>query len=187
AALARDAAAELERIETVLDYHLFIVEDSRDAEARDESAQTGLRHAIRLVRALSERSARDVRRLFAWFVGESSARMDDALAPLRAHRPDEILQQLEAREARSRPSWLKSTRVRARESASALYTRAAPLVRELAQDMRRTIAGEGPRVGYWDLLIGGDDRTGHLPAIYRRLFGEVPLGLSDLYQHRPRL
>jgi hypothetical protein len=187
AALARDAAAELERIETVLDYHLFIVEDSREAEARDESAHTGLGHAIRLVRALSERSARDIRRLFGWFVVESSARMDDALAPLRAHRPDEVMQQLEARAARARPSWLRAQRDRARVGASALYTRAAPLVRELAQDVRRTIAGEGPRVGYWDLLIAGDDRAGRLPAIYRRLFGEVPLGLSDLYQPRPRL
>src|SRR5690606_34332489 len=66
-ALTRDAAAELERIETVLDYHLFIVEDSREADARDESAYTGLRHAIRLVRALSERCSRDARRLFTWF------------------------------------------------------------------------------------------------------------------------
>ncbi|MCY1010574.1 hypothetical protein OV079_34420 [Nannocystis pusilla] len=187
AALARDAAAELERIETVLDYHLFIVEDSREVEARDESAHTGLGHAIRLVRTLSERSARDVRRLFAWFVGESSARMDDALAPLRTHRPDELMQQLEARAARSRPSWLRAQRDRARFGASALYTRAAPLVRELAQDVRRTFTGEGPRVGYWDLLIAGDDRASSLPAIYRRLFGEVPLGLSDLYQRRPRL
>ncbi|MFY0536537.1 hypothetical protein [Nannocystis pusilla] len=187
AALARDAAAELERIETVLDYHLFIVEDSREVEARDESAHTGLGHAIRLVRTLSERSARDVRRLFAWFVGESSARMDDALAPLRTHRPDELMQQLEARAARSRPSWFRAQRDRARFGASALYTRAAPLVRELAQDVRRTFTGEGPRVGYWDLLIAGDDRASSLPAIYRRLFGEVPLGLSDLYQPRPRL
>ena len=187
AALARDAAAELERIETVLDYHLFIVEDSREVEARDESAHTGLGHAIRLVRTLSERSARDVRRLFAWFVGESSGRMDDALAPLRTHRPDELMQQLEARAARSRPSWLRAQRDRARFGASAIYTRAAPLVRELAQDVRRTFTGEGPRVGYWDLLIAGDDRASSLPAIYRRLFGEVPLGLSDLYQPRPRL
>ncbi|MDC0669870.1 AAA family ATPase [Nannocystis radixulma] len=187
AALAREAAAELERIETVLDYHLFIVEDSREAEARDESAFTGLGHAIRLVRALSERSARDVRRLFGWFVSESSSRMDDALAPLRAHRPDEVMQQLAAREARARPSWIRAQRDRARDGASAIYTRAAPLVRELAQDVRRTITGEGPRIGYWDLLIAGDDRAGRLPAIYRRLFGEVPLGLSDLYQPRPRL
>ncbi|PCC71483.1 hypothetical protein SAMN02745121_01024 [Nannocystis exedens] len=187
AALARDAAAELERIETVLDYHLFIVEDSREVEARDESAHTGLGHAIRLVRTLSERSARDVRRLFAWFVAESSARMDDALAPLRTHRPDELMQQLEARAARARPSWLRAQRDRARHGASALYTRAAPLVRELAQDMRRTLTGEGPRIGYWDLLIAGEDRASSLPAIYRRLFGEVPLGLSDLYQPRPRL
>ncbi|MCY0988814.1 hypothetical protein OV203_16885 [Nannocystis sp. ILAH1] len=187
AALARAAAAELERIETVLDYHLFIVEDSREVEARDESAHTGLGHAIRLVRTLSERSARDVRRLFVWFVGESSARMDDALAPLRTHRPDELMQQLEARVARSRPSWFRAQRDRARFGASALYTRAAPLVRELAQDVRRTFTGEGPRVGYWDLLIAGNDRADSLPAIYRRLFGEVPLGLSDLYQPRPRL
>lgn len=187
AALAREAAAELERIETVLDYHLFIVEDSREAETRDESAQTGLGHAIRLVRALSERTARDTRRLFGWFVNESSARMDDALAPLRSHRPDEVMQQLEARAARSRPSWLRAQRDRARVGASALYTRAAPLVRELAQDVRRTITGEGPRIGYWDLLIAGEDRASRLPAIYRRLFGEVPLGLSDLYQPRPRL
>ncbi|MDC0718163.1 ATP-binding protein [Nannocystis bainbridge] len=187
AALARDAAAELERIETVLDYHLFIVEDSREVDARDESAHTGLGHAIRLVRALSERTARGVRRLFEWFVAESSARMDDALAPLRTHRPDELLQQLEARAARSRASWLRAQRDRARLGALALYGRAAPVVRELAQDVRRTFTGEGPRVGYWDLLIAGENRAGSLPAIYRRLFGEVPLGLSDLYQHRLRL
>lgn len=186
-ALTRDAASELERIETVLDYHLFIVEDSREADARDESAHTGLRHAIRLVRALSERCSRDARRLLLWFIGESSARMDDALAPLRAHRPDEVLQQLEAREADARPSWLLAQRDRVRTGATSLYTRASPLVRELARDVRSAIAGEPARVGYWDLLIAGDDRTGRLPPIYRRLFGEVPLGMSDLYQPRPRL
>lgn len=187
ATLAREAAGELERIETVLDYHLFIVEDSREAETRDESAHTGLGHAIRLVRALSERVGRATDRLNAWFIGESSARMDDALAPLRAHRPDEILQELEAREARVRPSWLGSQRTRLRDGVTTLYGRAAPLVRELVRDLRSTISGDAPRVGYWDLLIAGDDRTGRLPPLYRRLFGEVPLGLSDLYQPRPQL
>ncbi|HEY8379828.1 MAG TPA: hypothetical protein VIK91_25230, partial [Nannocystis sp.] len=150
AALARDAATELERIETVLDYHLFIVEDSREAETRDESAHTGLGHAIRLVRALSTRSSREARRLFAWFVSESSARMDDALAPFRAHRPDEVLAELEARAERARPTWLQDLRARTRTRVSALYTRAAPVVRELVRDIRTAFTGEGPRVGYWD-------------------------------------
>lgn len=187
AALAREAATELERIETVLDYHLFIVEDSREADARDESARTGLGHGIRLVRALSARTDNQTRRLFEWFVGESSARMDDALAPLRAHRPDEILQELEQRADRQRPSWLRTQRERARESAAELYGRAAPFVRELVRDLRSTFGGDAPRVGYWDLLIAGDQHDGRLPPIYRRLFGEVPLGLSDLYQSRPQL
>lgn len=186
AALAREAATELERIETVLDYHLFIVEDSRELDARDESARTGLGHGIRLVRQLSERTDHGSRRLFTWFVGESSERMDDALAPLRAHRPDEILQELELRAERRRPSWLRQQRERARDSAADLYGRAAPFVRELARDLRSAFAGDAPRVGYWDLLIAGD-HDGRLPPIYRRLFGEVPLGLSDLYQSRPRL
>ena len=194
ATLAREAASELERIETVLDYHLFIVEDSREADTRDESAHTGLGHAIRLVRELSERVGRGNDRLYAWFVDESSGRMDDALAPLRAHRPDEVLQELEVRAARLRKSWLAGQRASLRDGWTALYGRAAPLVRELVRDVRSTIAGDAPRVGYWDLLIANDDRTGRptnlppsLPPIYRRLFGEVPLGMSDLYQPRPQL
>lgn len=186
-ALAREAASELERIETVLDYHLFIVEDSRETDTRDESAHTGLSHAIRLVRALSERLTRGADRLFAWFVGESSASMDDALAPLRVHRPDEILTTLEARAASLQPSWLATQREQLRSGWTALYGQTAPLVRELVRDVRSALAGDAPRVGYWDLLIAGDDRVDRLPPIYRRLFGEAPLGLSDLYQPRPAL
>lgn len=187
AASAREAAAELERIETVLDYHLFIVEDSRESDARDESARTGLAHAVRLVQAVSQRLDRAALRHYSWFVQESSARMDDALAPLRAHRPEEALQILTVREARLRPSWWRVQRTRAREGVRDLYGRAAPLVRELVADVRGTLSGDAPRVGYWDLLLAGDDRSGRLPPIYRRLFGEVPLGLSDLYQPRPKL
>ncbi len=187
AVVAQEAVGELDRIETVLDYHLFIVEDSREVDARDDSARAGLAHAIRLVRALSERTSRASARLFSGFVAESSARMDDALAPLRAFRPDDVLAELEAREARARPGWLRSARTRLADNTAGLYRRAAPLLRELARDVRAALADEGPKSGYWDLLIGGAAGASNLPSIYQRLFGEVPLGLSDLYQPRPHL
>lgn len=187
AVLAQEAIGELERIETVLDYHLFIVEDSREVDARDDSARAGLAHAIRLVRALSERTSRAAARLFAGFVAESSARMDDALAPLRAFRPDEVLAELEAREARARPGWLRAARSRLADNTAGLYRRAAPLLRELVHDLRAALTDEAPKSGYWDLLIAGAAGASDLPPIYQRLFGEVPLGLSDLYQTRPHL
>ncbi len=152
------------------------------------SRPTGLGHAIRLVRTLSERSARDVRRLFG---GSSARARAHGRRPRPAARPPArrgSCSSSSARAARSRPSWIRAQRDPRPRRRLGLYTRAAPLVRELAQDVRRTFTGEGPRIGYWDLLIAGDDRADSLPpAIYRRLFGEVPLGLSDLYQPRPRL
>ena len=183
------ATTELERIETVLDYHLFIVEDGRVAEDRDESARTGLGHGVRLVQQLAERLDHEVGRTYRWFIAASSVHMDDALAPLRAHRPEEITQTLTALAQRRNPPWWKNTGLgRLRRSATDVYGKAAPLVREVVRDVRGLLRGDQPRLGYWDLAIASDllpdDR---LPALYRRLFGEIPLGLADLYQPRPAL
>ncbi|MBK7830133.1 hypothetical protein [Nannocystis sp.] len=183
------ATSELERIETVLDYHLFIVEDGRVAEHRDESARTGLGHGVRLVQQLAERLDRDVARIYRWFIATSADHMDDALAPLRAHRPEEISQALAARAQRAQPSWWSGTSLGAlARNTRELYGKATPLVRELVQDLRGVLRDDQPRLGYWDLAIASDaipdDR---LPALYRRLFGEIPLGLADLYQPRRKL
>lgn len=187
AAAVDDATAELERIETVLDYHLFIVEDARAAEERDESARTGLGHGVRLVQQLADKLTRAVDRIHRWFITASSAAMDDALAPLRAHRPEEVVQGLAVREASKTPSWWR-TRVHAlRSGLGHAYQTAAPIARELASDLRGLLRGDQPRVGYWDLAIASDASEERLPPIYRRLFGEIPLGMSDLYRPRPAL
>jgi hypothetical protein len=188
AAAVNGATTELERIETVLDYHLFIVEDGRIAEDRDESARTGLGHGVRLVQQLAGRLDGEVARAYRWFIAESSMHMDDALAPLRAHRPEEITQTLTALAQRRTPPWWKNTGLgRLRRGATDVYGKAAPLVREVVRDVRGLLRGDQPRLGYWDLAIASDlapdDR---LPPLYYRLFGEIPLGLADLYQPDPR-
>jgi hypothetical protein len=189
AAAIAAATSELERIETVLDYHLFIVEDGRVAEQRDESARTGLGHGVRLVQQLAERLDRDVARIYHWFITTSADHMDDALAPLRAHRPDEISHALATRAQRARPSWWSGTSLGAlTRGARGLYTKATPLVLELVRDLRGALRDDRPRLGYWDLAIASDTIPDErLPPLYRRLFGEIPLGLADLYQPRPNL
>lgn len=182
------ATAELERIETVLDYHLFIVEDGRIAEQRDESARTGLGHGVRLVQQLAEQLGGDIDRAYRWFIATSSAHMDDALAPLRAHRPEEIVQSLAQREQRRTPSRWSRRFGGLRTGMGDAYARAAPVVRELVRDLRGLIQGDQPRLGYWDLAITSDTPSDdRLPVLYRRLFSEIPLGLADLYQPRPAL
>ncbi|MBA3547282.1 MAG: hypothetical protein H0T76_12420 [Nannocystis sp.] len=182
------ATAELERIETVLDYHLFIVEDGRVAEQRDESARTGLGHGVRLVQQLAEQLGRDVDRTYRWFITTSSAHMDDALAPLRAFRPEEIGQALAQREQRKTPSWWSSRFGGLRSGLGNAYATVAPLARELVHDLRGLLRGDQPRLGYWDLAIASDNSADErLPVLYRRLFGEIPLGIADLYQPRPAL
>ena len=55
-----------------------------------------------------------------------------------------------------------------------------PLVRELVQDLRGVLRDDQPRLGYWDLAIASDTISDErLPPLYRRLFGEIPLGLAD--------
>jgi len=182
------ATTELERIETVLDYHLFIVEDGRIAEQRDESARTGLGHGVRLVQQLAERLGGDVDRAYRWFITTSSAHMDDALAPLRAHRPEEIDQALAQREQRKVPSWWARRIGGLRSGIGDAYAHAAPVVREVLRDLRGVLQGDQPRLGYWDLAIASDTPSDErLPILYRRLFSEIPLGLADLYQPRPAL
>jgi hypothetical protein len=188
AAVVHDATAELERIETVLDYHLFLVEDSRVHEQHEESARTGLAHGVRLVQQLAERLARAAARVHREFVESSSAAMDDALAPLRVHRPEDITQGLAALEARRTPPWWRTRAAALRGGLTSAYGKAAPVVREVAADLRGLLQGEGPRVGHWDLAIASDPAADdRLPPIYRRLFGEIPLGMSDLYRPRPAL
>ena len=182
------ATAELERIETILDYHLFIVEDGRVAEQREESARTGLGHGVRLVQQLAERLGHDVDHTYRWFITTSSAHMDDALAPLRAHRPEEIDQALAEREHRRTPPWWSHRFGGLRSGISDAYGKAAPVVRELVHDLRGLLRGDQPRLGYWDLALTSETPTeDRLPVLYRRLFGEIPLGLADLYQPRPAL
>lgn len=189
AAAVDGATSELERIETVLDYHLFIVEDGRVAEQRDESARTGLGHGVRLVQQLAERLDRDVARIYRWFIATSGDHMDDALAPLRAHRPEEITQALALQAHRAAPSWWSGTSLGAiARGARDLYGKTTPLVRELVNDLRGVLRDDQPRLGYWDLAIASDTISDErLPPLYRRLFGEIPLGLADLYQPRSTL
>ena len=165
--LVDDATAELERIETVLDYHLFIVEDARAAEERDESARTGLGHGVRLVQQLADKLARAIDRIHRWFIGASSAAMDDALAPLRAHRPEEVVQGLAVREASKTPSWWQS-RARALRSGlgQAYQTAAVQAVHDLYQ---RQLATPDQ--------VGADVRDRN--RTYRQLSGWA--GLDELY------
>ncbi len=186
---ALDAAtSELERIETVLDYHLFIVEDGREADQRDESARTGLRHGVRLVQQLAEKLRRDVSSHYWWFVTTSSMHMDDALAPLRAHRPEEIHQALASMAQAGQPAWWGARLLDVRHGVGQIYGKVAPVVGELVRDVRDLLRGDPPRLGYWDLAIASDGVSDdRLPALYRRLFAEIPLGIADLYQPRPHL
>ena len=87
--------AELARIETVLDYHLFIVDESHDVAGRDESARVGLDHAIRLVQA----QAAALRR----FIAAGSTLMDKLGAEVEARlveatRPEEVIMRIAADE-----------------------------------------------------------------------------------------
>ncbi len=115
--------------------------------------------------------------------------MDDALAPLRAYRPDEISHALTVLAHRQHPPWWSTTGLgRLGRGARDLYGKATPLVRELIRDARGILRGDRPRLGYWDLALASDAAPDdRLPALYRGLFGEIPLGLADLYQPRPAL
>jgi hypothetical protein len=177
--------AELARIETVLDYHLFIVDEGRDVATRDESARVGLDHAIRLVQAQEAALDGQRERALRRFLADSSSQMDDALAPLRARRPDEILRALATHDSKARPGPLRAWTTRALTGLRAVEARVAPLARELLVELR----GRGPRDGHWDLIIHGRRLRDAepLPDLYRRLFGDIPLGASDLYQPRPEL
>lgn len=187
AAAVDDATAELERIETVIDYHLFLVEDTRDTDTRRESAQTGLGHGVRLVQHLAERLSRTADRIHRDFLAATSDAMDDALAPLRVHRPEDVIQGLAVRDAARTPPWWQVRGRALRDGVRGAYAAAVPIARELVQDFRGIVRGDQPRVGYWDLAIASDGNDERLPAIYRRLFAEIPLGMSDLYRPRPAL
>lgn len=188
AAAVHDATAELERIETVLDYHLFIVEDARAAQERHDSARTGLGHGVRLVQQLADKLFLATDRIRRWFTAATAAAMDDALAPLRAHRPEEVVHGLAVLEASKTPPWWRTRGRAVRSGLTSAYKTAAPIVRELARDLRGVLGNDLPRTGYWDLAIASDPTTeDRLPAVYRGLFGEIPLGMSDLYRPRPAL
>jgi hypothetical protein len=114
--------------------------------------------------------------------------MDDALAPLRAHRPDEISHALAARASAQPLVVVRHQPRRLSRGARDLYGKATPLVRELVRDLRGVLRDDQPRLGYWDLAIASDAISDdRLPPLYRRLFGEIPLGLADLYQPRSGL
>ncbi|HWB80667.1 MAG TPA: AAA family ATPase, partial [Nannocystaceae bacterium] len=195
AAAAEDtqqALVELERLQKVFDYYLLAVQrhtsDADQPMLVEEFAEAGLLRTKTLVEQFRARRRASAARITAATVRSLSAALEEACAPLRAGRLDEIARALDelrnAALAGAEPPPLWSRWYTGMRRA---YVRALPIVREVSRDLRALLANEPQATddGLRKLVAISLDALGsQLPASYRRLFSGMPAEIADLYVSR---
>ncbi len=191
----QDVAARIEEVERVLDYYTLAVQrhaaEFEQAEA-EEFARTGLTRVQTLIEELHRRRAGWARRALSEFVDASSAVLEDASAPYRAHRPDQVRRRLDdhdrrTAEAAAAPSLAR----RARAWVERSYRIVLPFATQLRSELRALLHDDEPEAIHraFRSLLASDpaELGGELPLSYRKLFAVVPIQIADLYIRRPAL
>jgi len=196
AAGVSDIEGRIDELERVLDYYTLAVRrhaaDVDGSAQAEEVARTGLARVQALVAELHRHRAAWARRALGRFVDQTAGALQDAVAPYRAYRPEELLRRLEELERLDRagpppPSlgqraWGRTLRG---------YRAALPFARQLTAELHALFAEQEPeplRQAYRSLLATDPEALGsELPPSYRRLFAAVPIELADLYIPRPAL
>jgi hypothetical protein len=191
-----DIEGRIDELERVLDYYTLAVRrhaaDVDGPEHAEEVARTGLARVHAMIGELHRYRAAWSRRALGRFVDLTSGALQDAVAPFRSHRPEELRSRLEGldrldRAGASPPSVARRALARARRG----YRAALPFTRQLAAELHALLGEQEPeplRQAYRSLLAADPDALGgELPQSYRRLFAAVPIELADLYIHRPAL
>jgi len=195
-ALVRAVEAALEHVaefEKVLDYYVLAVRrhtaEVMDPTQGEEFARAGLArvHALVLDLRLRHRSA--ARLVTDAYVRHTADALEDACAPLRAHRAAEIerrLGELERRAIAGPPP--PRPMVRLADLATSTYHRALPIANELTTELRALFADQQPeamRFEYLRLLRGESHGSSPaLPKSYSRLFATIPIEIADMYVPR---
>lgn len=191
-----DIEGRIDELERVLDYYTLAVRrhaaDVDGSAQAEDVARTGLARVQAVVAEVHRHRGAWARRALGRFVDETSGSLEDAVAPLRAHRPEELLRRLEELERQGRagpppPSLARRAFGRAQRG----YRAALPFARQLTAELHALFAEQQPeplRRAYRSLLATDPDALGaDLPPSYRRLFAAVPIELADLYINRPAL
>lgn len=191
-----DIEGRIDELERVLDYYTLAVRrhaaDIEGSAQAEEVARTGLARVQSLVAELHRYREAWSRRALGRFVDATAGALQDAVAPYRSHRPEELRTRFEALERLDRAGPPPPTLARrAWSSALGGYRAALPFARQLRAEVHALLAEQEPeplRQAYRSLLATDPDVLGaELPPSYRRLFAAVPIELADLYIHRPAL
>ena len=188
-----ESIRRLEEVEKVVDYYTLAVErhavELDELDGGEEFARAGQARIRVLIDELHDGRKRRTRRVVASFVRRTAVALEEATAPLRAHRPElisrgviELERHLQAK-PRSKPAHERVWE-RMREG----YGVARPILQELTTDLRAVFADEAPaatRRAYAALIERRPSELGReLPASYRRLFASLPIRIADIYLSR---
>jgi hypothetical protein len=189
----REQSRRIDEIERVLDYYGLAVQrhaaELEDPEQVEALARTGRERLRSLLDELQSLRTQQARRAIAELVESAGGALEDACAPYRSHRPDEVRRGLEALEravaaAPTRPPLLERTKSAARRA----YRVARPLGRRVALELRTLFSereSDASQRAWLRLLSAGASELGRdLPPGYRRLFAIGPIEAADTYVRR---
>ena len=188
-----DTASRIDGIEKVLEYYSLSVQrhavEVEEPEQVEGLARTGYERVRSLLDDLRARRLSAERRVIGEFVEHTAGALEDACAPYRSHRPDELrrkLEDLERVRAAGPPS--PGIVLRARDTVRRVYGTARPFGRRLAMELRALLAegeSDGTRRAYEALLAADAGELGRdLPPGYRQLFVGGSIEFSDTYVPR---
>jgi hypothetical protein len=188
-----DVSGRVDAIEKVLEYYTLSVQrhavEVEDAGQVEALAHTGYERVRALLDELRSRRTAGARRVVAEFVERTAGTLEDACAPYRSHRPEDVRRRLEELE-RAQRSGASTPGImpRARAAVGHVYRTARPVGRLLAIEVRALLAereSDGRRRAYERLLVADASGLGRdLPPGYRELFGAGSIEFSDTYVPR---
>jgi hypothetical protein len=188
-----DTAWRIDGTEKVLEYYSLSVQrhavEVEDPEQVEALAHTGHERVRALLDELRARRLSVARRIMAELIEHTAGALEDACAPYRSHRPDDLRRKLEELErAREAGPPSPGIVVRARAAVQQAYGTARPFGRRLATELRALLAereSDGTRRAYETLLAADAAELGRdLPPGYRQLFGGGSIEFSDTYVPR---
>ncbi|MCS6884520.1 MAG: cation:proton antiporter [Acidobacteriota bacterium] len=176
--LLQRASVDLNRVQSILDFNLIVLEREADELALLEKQMlNALRRAAKIAEQSAEHIKSQTSELSRWMRKEMAQILSRASYPFEAHKIQEVQREFPARAERVQE---------VAKATLSLYRQYFPLVAEFVETARRKVTDSQPCMRRDEFLSKARDLH-LLPRTYRRLFLPLPLDIADFYVQRPAI